>query len=376
MANYKNNKKPKSNNSNKGKIAKSVCMLLLVGALFGGGIAIGWGDATDWTYMRSEIRQGQTDDQKPDEGKGGGAIITPGDNDKEGDKESAKIQLSSRKLAPDEYAVNGVSDKAESAYTLTATIVPSDATYKDLVWSVLPDDGKVTISKTGSSTATVQVMGPFDTQHIVTVKSFDQPEVSKSCKVDYLKEFLGATAEVSDSGRKISTGYSDEGSEYLIEVTVTPELGVGTVEGKISYGYSNFTLETGFYEALNAKASEYQSRYQTDEVKFKNHYELTVHHQEDNKVYFNMPSVWDLVNPHATEEEKICKRVLYEVCSQIEEQFRLELEVEYLYGDDVVDTFDYPVVKFKADVSNLKITYMEEITGLEDIVALPPSYKN
>ena len=60
--------------------------------------------------------------EAPSEDVGGGVIF----NKPEGNG----MQLTATKLLSSEYAENGVSPLAETAYTLTATITPSDATNK------------------------------------------------------------------------------------------------------------------------------------------------------------------------------------------------------------------------------------------------------
>lgn len=50
--------------------------------------------------------------------------------------QSAGIKLMSEKIAPGDYAGYGIDPQAASAYTLTATVLPEDATYKALDWSL------------------------------------------------------------------------------------------------------------------------------------------------------------------------------------------------------------------------------------------------
>ena len=67
---------------------------------------------------------------KPDEEQTqeGGAIITEG--------ESNGIKLMSAKISPENYDEYGISPMAETAYQLTATITPENATNKAVDWTI------------------------------------------------------------------------------------------------------------------------------------------------------------------------------------------------------------------------------------------------
>lgn len=71
--------------------------------------------------------------EAPSEDVGGGVIF----NKPEGNG----MQLTATKLLSSEYDEYGVSAIAETAYTLTATITPSDATNKKVDWSIAFKNG-------------------------------------------------------------------------------------------------------------------------------------------------------------------------------------------------------------------------------------------
>ena len=85
------------------------------------------------------------------------------------------MQLTASKLSSSEYAENGVSTQAESAYTLTATVKPEDAENKAVDWSIafvnassawasgksVTDYVTVTPSADGALTAVVTNLGEF-----------------------------------------------------------------------------------------------------------------------------------------------------------------------------------------------------------------------
>lgn len=115
------------------------------------------------------------------------------------------MQLTATKLSSSEYAENGVSAIAESAYTLTATITPSDAANKKVDWTVAFKNGSstwasgktvtdyVTVTPTsdGSLTARVECKAAFGTQIVVTVTSRENRSASATCTADYQQRLLG-----------------------------------------------------------------------------------------------------------------------------------------------------------------------------------------
>ena len=130
----------------------------------------------------------------------GGAIITPGG--------SRGISLLSVKLSPKDYAANGISPLAETAYSLTATITPEDATNKAVDWTVsfvdpsaewaagktVTDYVTVTPTSDGALTANVECLQDFGEQIKVTVTSRDNTAVSADCLVDYTQKLESVKA--------------------------------------------------------------------------------------------------------------------------------------------------------------------------------------
>ena len=108
MANY--------NNYNSGlgwKILSLFLALIIVAGVITG--VVFWQKGN---IVFNPVEQEQPNDEEDD----GGAVINEG--------ESNGIKLMSAKIAPENYADYGISPMAETAYQLTATITPENATNK------------------------------------------------------------------------------------------------------------------------------------------------------------------------------------------------------------------------------------------------------
>ena len=130
----------------------------------------------------------------------GGAIITEG--------EGNGIKLMSAKIAPEDYAANGISAMAETAYQLTATVTPENATNKAVDWAVafvnpsgewatgktVTDYVTVTPTADGALTANVECLQAFGEQVRVTVTSRDNTSVKANATVDYTQKLKGVNA--------------------------------------------------------------------------------------------------------------------------------------------------------------------------------------
>ena len=124
----------------------------------------------------------------------GGAIITEG--------EGNGIKLMSAKIAPEDYAANGISAMAETAYQLTATVTPENATNKAVDWAVafvnpsgewatgktVTDYVTVTPTADGALTANVECVKDFGEQVRVTVTSRDNTSVKATATVNYTQK--------------------------------------------------------------------------------------------------------------------------------------------------------------------------------------------
>lgn len=235
---------------------KKSTMSAVAAVCVAGALAVSLGAVSDWytnwdtsTWFGRGGGQStvQPDDpNKPDVGYDtghDGAIITVGGGN--------GIRLTSAKLPVSAYAANGVSQYADTAYILTATVSPSDATDTALDWSVAfvePDSewatGKtvtdyVTVTPTadGASTAAVECKQAFGEQIVVTCKARSNAAVSASCSVDYTQKLLGSKlvlAGLSSYGGPSDT--FEEGSGVVTMRRARPSSSPADIS--VDFGYS------------------------------------------------------------------------------------------------------------------------------------------
>ena len=114
----------------------------------------------------------------------------------------------SAKISPENYDEYGISPMAETAYQLTATITPENATNKAVDWTIafvnaesewatgktVTDYVTVTPTADGALTANVECLQAFGEQVRVTVTSRDNTSVKANATVDYTEKLSAVKA--------------------------------------------------------------------------------------------------------------------------------------------------------------------------------------
>lgn len=178
------------NNSN--KVWTGILAVLLVLVIAGAAALVGvLSDGfKNWDKFKPDEEQTQE----------GGAIITEG--------EASGMKLMSMKIALENYDEYGISPMAETAYQLTATITPENATNKAVDWTIafvnaesewatgktVTDYVTVTPTADGALTANVECLQAFGEQVRVTVTSRDNTAVKANATVDYTEKLSAVKA--------------------------------------------------------------------------------------------------------------------------------------------------------------------------------------
>ena len=160
--------------------------------------------ALSWVFFGFLYSKGGVDFstlEMPEQGymaNNGGAII--------GESTGNGARIMSVQIPAENYAEYGISPMAESAYQLTATITPDNATNKAVDWAVafveplsewatgktVTDYVTVTPASDGALTANVECLQAFGKQIKITVTSRDNKDIKAECTVDFAKRIIGA----------------------------------------------------------------------------------------------------------------------------------------------------------------------------------------
>ena len=195
----------KNNDSN---IVKSIGVGILVAALMVGSGAFGW-FANEKGWIKGEEileelpeAEGSTSGMQVGEGEGNG------------------ISLMSAKIALEDYEEYGISELAESAVSITATITPAEADDKTVDWSIkwknassswatgktVTDYVTITPTSDGALTANAECKQAFGEQIVITCTSRMNSKATAEVTVDYVKKLEGTTLTLSqNSGGEVLT---------------------------------------------------------------------------------------------------------------------------------------------------------------------------
>lgn len=242
-----NNRYGKSKIINK-VIGMALAVVLIVGVVFVGVLSNGF---KDFGNIKSPKQQGEisADNNSSD----GGMVL--------GETQENGIQLMKTSILAADYALYGVSAQAETAYVLTATVTPDNATNKKLDWSVsfanassawatgkkATDYVTATPTYDGSISATVQCLAAFGEQIIITATSRDNTAASAKCKVDYAKKVTDCNVTIN-GGNDLSVAWTQDGNNYTF--AVNPVFSVGTIDDTYSYT-CKFVARDDFMDAIN-----------------------------------------------------------------------------------------------------------------------------
>lgn len=196
------------------------------------------------------------EEETPTVDTSGGAVIETQD------AENVKLVLT--KLSASEYADYSVSATAESAYTVTATVLPEDTSDKTLTldfdW-VDPDSdwasGKsvgeyFAVTKSSDSVWALSVNKAFGEQIGITVTTSNYVEgdtsdenlaLKATCTVDYVKRVQSVYLSSSPSTYSF-------GDTTTVSYTVT--YGDGTITGTFTGGYVSLKLADALYSACTS----------------------------------------------------------------------------------------------------------------------------
>lgn len=186
----------------------------------------------------------------------GGAVI--------GETQENGIQMMKTAIPVEEYATYGVSEQAEKAYTITATVKPDDASNKNIKWNLSfknasstwaqgkkPSDYvTVTASGTTNNTAVLTCKQAFGEQILLTAVSEYDSSKSAVCTVDYEKKLTGfsATYKFGASQSLYSCDFLND-SKFVWAGKIDEVLAFNTPQAV----YSDYTIDNNIQVSVKYK---------------------------------------------------------------------------------------------------------------------------
>lgn len=190
------------------------------------------------------------------------------------------ISLMKTMLTSGDYGEYGVSATAETAYTLTATVTPSDAGNQLLDWSIAWVNGNSTWAKgktvtdyvtvvpvtSGGKTATVSCLQAFGEQIKITVKTKGDASKFANCMVDYAQrvqnvELYFGNVPINLGGittvkYELSPTVSGPGGQIYANIETSDVYTIAeTFSKKVTLGYVKDGTESIYFRLTNGHPS-------------------------------------------------------------------------------------------------------------------------
>ena len=255
---------------------------ILVGVMLAG-IICGWFDKKE--EQKEETKSVDS----------GFELTTPDEGDPSAPETASQgIALMSAVIPREEYAAQAIAASTEKAYTLSATITPSDADNQTVDWAVafinpssswasgktVTDYVTITPQSDGSKTATAQCLKAFGEQIKITVTSRENAEAKAECIADYVARIarIEWTMGSSTGTHNVTTG----GGNGSMKILPDSETGECAIEHQVICG--DHTKSANYYLDYKQFDLDY-GRFSLDEVTFNGG---TTHlKQSDCSVWYN-----------------------------------------------------------------------------------------
>lgn len=220
-------------------------------------VAFGNWNPTQWNELRQNLQKPDGDNQGNTGDSGNMDVI-----------ENNGISLCAAQLSNDEFESYNISETADTAYYITAT-VNEDAVDKSIIGNIswansssdwasgkkISDYAKLTQTTQYGLEFTLEIKEAFGEPILIKVVACMDSNVNATAEVNYLKEIQSFTATINETLSSTAMGRLYVG-DTINTITITPVFGVGTIQGTISDCTTVMTLndyiKTNLQAALNA----------------------------------------------------------------------------------------------------------------------------
>lgn len=232
-------------------------MLVLSVSYVSVSVAFGNWNPMQWQDLRQNLQKPNDDNAGNNENGGNMDVI-----------ENNGILLCAAQIPQEEFAAYNVSETADTAYHITAT-VNDDAVDKSIIGNIswansssawasgkkISDYARLTQTTQYGLEFTLEIKEAFGEPILIKVVACMDSNVNATAEVNYLKEIKSFTATINSTLSPTAMGRLYIG-DTINTVTITPVFGVGTIEGTISNCTTVMTLndyiKTNLQAALNA----------------------------------------------------------------------------------------------------------------------------
>lgn len=246
--------------SDKAKWIATGIVIVLIFALIGGIIAalVTETNPKDWFHGETEQENPPIEGEEQTASNGGAVI---------GESVGNGVSLMSAKIAMADYAANGISPMADTAYTLAATIKPETAENKTVNWSIAWSNansewakGKtvtdyVTLSEETSESGeniTVTCLKDFGESIQITAVSAGDETIKVVCPVGYIKKVKGVNYTFKYDNSSVGSVSADSDGVYRFDYKGEAKSYVFTPVPV----YSAYTIDTTYTSTITGKYTD------------------------------------------------------------------------------------------------------------------------
>lgn len=207
--------------------------------------------------------------KKTDGGTDGG-VVDSGATTKElsgkfTDENGKEMLMSATYAMPKAMTLSDLQPDTIAQITLTATILPTNATNDRVIWEIIDtyDNGYCSSAELvptfyGSATAVLTVTDTFDSTYKIIATSAADETIFDTCYVDYLKDFNWIDLDVSTYNNELTFGKNE-----IIPVDYYDGYANGSTSGDLEYGEFSMTLNSALiYDISERLGIDFTPTYQ------------------------------------------------------------------------------------------------------------------
>lgn len=285
------------------------------------------------------------------------------------DENGKEMLMSATYAMPKALTLSDLQPDTIAQITLTATIIPSNATNDRVIWEIIDtyDDGYCSSAELvptfyGSATAVLTVTDTFDSTYKIIATSAADETIYDICYVDYLKDFNWIDLDVSTYGNDLVFGKNE-----LIPVDYYDGSANGSISGDLEYGEFSMTLNYSLiYDISERLGVDFTPKYQPVNENF-----------SSNGIPYYLSSPFECFASGSGLDEYDFNLAFYRAVYFFEDEYPpvyISFTARYLYGDKLVSSEriymdnGYEKLYMEFSLEGLYVPVQDIVINHEDIV--------